>query len=131
MIVTRCVVIRGGGIYILYNHLFPIVVNTEFNANTATAGSGGGLYLRTMNTGLVLDHVSVVGNMASVDGGGVALSMANVAIIFQSSTLKGNVAETGSGGGLSLTTGESFGSTAHYISFFTKKFVYYLQLYRM
>lgn len=97
---------RGGGIYFLYDHLFPVIVNTDIHTNHATSGSGGGLYLRTMNSGLVLDHVSISGNVASVDGGGIALSMANVAVVVQSSIIEGNIAETGSGGGVSLTTGK-------------------------
>lgn len=92
----------------LNDHSFPVIINTDIHANSAigVAGSGGGLYFRTMNSGLVLDQVSISGNVASLDGGGVMLSMANVAAIVQSSTIDGNVAETGSGGGFSLTTGQ-------------------------
>ena len=87
--------------------MFPVVINADIHANYATDGSGGGIYLRTMNSGLVLDHTSIAGNVAKVDGGGIELSMANVAVAIQSSTVEGNIAETGSGGGISLTTGKT------------------------
>ncbi|HWW62820.1 MAG TPA: Calx-beta domain-containing protein, partial [Thermoanaerobaculia bacterium] len=64
----------GGGLSLYSIDTQPLVIeNSTITGNQATAGSGGGIYLYDLYSGMTLNFTTIASNTASTDGGGVEI----------------------------------------------------------
>jgi uncharacterized repeat protein (TIGR01451 family) len=89
---------HGGGIF-AYNIALNIAGTGPINANSATGGSGGALYLSGGTA--TLGPLPITNNVAKVHGGGIYRE--NGDLILSGNKVMTNTATTGSGGGIAFT----------------------------
>jgi hypothetical protein len=79
------------------------VTNSVFSGNTATIGSGGGIYIETVGDDVRVINNFVQGNTANYTGGGAYIDVSSgggESLIVTNNTIVENVSETDEGGGL-------------------------------
>ena len=77
------------------------IQSSTMSGNTATSGSGGGVYSRaTYGSQLSVQNSMISGNTSLSKGGGVYANERNVSSLeIQNSTISGNTSSSDSGGG--------------------------------
>jgi hypothetical protein len=90
----------GGAIFMYYENLFPVLINTIISDNMATE-TGGGVMLRNSNKGAAFQNVLFARNSGGSDGGALVLSLAQYGNTFYNCEFDSNSA-LGAGGAVSL-----------------------------
>jgi hypothetical protein len=91
----------GGGLFMYYENLFSVLINSIIRDNLATE-TGGGVMLRNSNKGAAFQNVLFTRNSGGSDGGALVLSLAQYGNTFHHCEFDSNSALRGAGGAASL-----------------------------
>jgi hypothetical protein len=98
---------NGGGMFFLFDHQFPVVVNTYFQNNSASHGSGGGAFFELANFGLSMWRVYFYGNKAAT-GGSLVLGNGHFGVTIHKCYFINSTASQ-TGGAIAMTSGNGNG----------------------